>query len=129
MKIPIFITDIDVEEFFDKLGQKLITTSCTGRIERAFMCLGGDLKEFLTTLDGVHDVLKYQESDHDDDQECEAFIYTATNEDNLQLDFMTDRPAVAFLLVGSLKAIARILYSTDADISVTHDGHDRRHFR
>lgn len=124
-----FVSDIDVEEFFDKLGQELIISSCSGRMERAFVCLGGDLKEFLTTLDGVHDVLKYQENGQEVDQECEAFICTATNEDNLQLDFTTDRPAVAFLLVGSLKAIANILYSTTTEINVTYNGQDQRHFR
>lgn len=93
------------------------------------MCLGGDLKEFLTTLDGVHDVLKYQENGQEADQESEAFICTATNEENLQLDFTTERPAVAFLLVGSLKGIARILYSTEAEINVIHNSQDQRHFR
>lgn len=125
----ILFSEIDLKEFFDKLGQELITSSCTGRMERAFMCLGGDLKEFLTTLDGVHDVLKYQKNGQETDQECEAFICTATNDENLQLDFTTDRPAVAFLLVGSLKAIARILYSTEAEITVTHSDQDQRHFR
>lgn len=52
-------------EFFDKLGQELINTCCLDRMERAFKCLGGDLKEFLTTLDGVHDVLKYQQNVND----------------------------------------------------------------
>lgn len=121
--------DIDVEEFFDKLGQELITSSCSDRMERAFICLGGDLKEFLTTLDGVHDVLKYQENGQETDQESDAFICTGTNEGKLQLDFTTERPAVAFLLVGSLKGIARILYSTEAEINVTHNGQDQRHFR
>lgn len=125
----ISLTDIDVEDFFDKLGQELITSSCSDRMERAFMCLGGDLKEFLTTLDGVHDVLKYQENGQETEQECEAFICTATKEENLQLDFTTDRPAVAFLLVGSLKAIARILYDTEVEINVIHNGRDQRHFR
>lgn len=100
-----------------------------GRMERAFICLGGDLKEFLTTLDGVHDVLKYQENGQEADQECEAFICTTTNDENLQLDFTTDRPAVAFLLVGSLKAIATILYSTQVEITVTQSDQDQKHFR
>nr|XP_023017646.1 head-specific guanylate cyclase [Leptinotarsa decemlineata] len=121
----------DVEEtiFFDKLGQELIASSCSGRMERAFMCLGGDLKEFLTTLDGVHDVLKYQEIGHEGEHESEAFVCTASGEGNLQLDFTTDRPAVAFLLVGSLKAIARILYSTEAEVTIAQNGADERQFR
>ncbi|KAG5889196.1 hypothetical protein JTB14_000621 [Gonioctena quinquepunctata] len=121
--------DIDETIFFDNLGQELIANSCTGRMERAFMCLGGDLKEFLTTLDGVHDVLKYQEIGHEGEHESEAFVCTATSEENLQLDFTTDRPAVAFLLVGSLKAIARILYSTEAEVNIAQNGVDRRQFR
>ncbi|CAH0560351.1 unnamed protein product, partial [Brassicogethes aeneus] len=120
-------TSIDKEEFLDKLGQELIGTSCTGRMEGAFRCLGGNLKEFLATLDGVHDVLKYQES-QTDEQETEAFSCTATSYDNLQLDFTTEREAVAYLLAGSLKAIAKILYNTDAEITVTQSEEDSIHY-
>ncbi|RZC41411.1 head-specific guanylate cyclase, partial [Asbolus verrucosus] len=119
--------DIDEFDFLDKLGQELIATSCTGRLERAFMCLGGDLKEFLTTLDGVHDVLKYQEDAHEVDHEAEAFICT-TNDECLQLDFTTERPSVAYLLVGSLKSIARVLYNTRAEVGVTQSTQDSRNF-
>ncbi|XP_063902714.1 head-specific guanylate cyclase [Zophobas morio] len=116
--------DIDEFDFLDKLGQELISTTCSGRLERAFKCLGGDLKEFLTTLDGVHDVLKYQE---EVEHENEAFICT-TSDDCLQLDFTTERPAVAYLLVGSLKSIARILYNTRAEVEVTQSKQDSRNF-
>lgn len=92
------------------------------------MCLGGNLKDFLTTLDGVHDVLKYQEDTHEIDGESEAFICT-TLADHLQLDFTTERPALAYLLVGSLKAIARLLYNTVAEVSVAPTSHDARNFR
>ncbi|KAJ8927132.1 hypothetical protein NQ314_020405, partial [Rhamnusium bicolor] len=112
-----------------KLGQELFVTSCTGRMERAFMCLGGDLKEFLTTLDGVHDVLKYQENVQEGVHESEAFICTASNDKNLQLDFMTDKASIAFLLVGILKAIAIILYYTEVNVTVTQNNEDVRHFR
>lgn len=43
------------------LGEELITSCCTGIIERAFRCLGTELQEFLGSLDGVYDVLKLQE--------------------------------------------------------------------
>lgn len=98
-------------------------------MERAFICLGGDLKEFLMTLDGVHDVLKYQENGQETQEDCETFLCTSTNDENLQLDFTTDRPAVAFLLAGSLKAIATILYYTQTEIMVTQGVQDQRHFR
>ncbi|XP_068907117.1 head-specific guanylate cyclase [Tenebrio molitor] len=116
--------EIDEVDFLDRLGQELISTTCTGRVERAFKCLGGDLKEFLTTLDGVHDVLKSQE---EVDREGEAFICTTT-ESHLRLDFTTERPAVAYLLVGSLKSLARILYDTRAEVEVAQSGHDSRNF-
>lgn len=91
------------------------------------MCLGGDLKEFLTTLDGVHDVLKYQENADEVDHEA-AFICT-TCDSCIQLDFSTDRPAVAYLLVGSLRALAERLYSTQVEIEVAKDEQDVRNFR
>lgn len=120
-------TDLDEEDFLDKLGEELISTSCNGCIERAFKCLGGDLREFLTTLDGVHDVLKYQEDAEEVDHEA-AFICT-TCRDHILLDFTTERPAVAYLLVGSLKALARTLYQTKVEITVSHHSEDPRNFR
>lgn len=119
--------DIDVQEFLDKLGQKLIETSCTGRIERAFRCLGADLREFLTTLDGVHDVLQYQDQDGNIDHHA-AFVCT-TNSSTLELHFTTERPPVAYLLVGSLKAIAKTLYNTDSVVQIEQGDGDSKHFR
>lgn len=121
--------DINVEEFFDKLGQQLITSSCTGRLERAFRCLGGDLREFLTTLDGVHDVLQHQLDPADETDHEAAFVCNTSADGGLELHFTTERPAVAFLLVGSLKAIAKKLYDTNTSIQVEQTANDPRHFR
>lgn len=121
------VLETDEADFLNKLGQELIATSCNGCLERAFMCLGGDLKEFLATLDGVHDVLKYQEDADETDHEA-AFICT-TCEDCILLDFTTERPAVAYLLVGSLKALAMLLYKTEIDVAISHDTEDERNFR
>ncbi|KAK9872198.1 hypothetical protein WA026_016252 [Henosepilachna vigintioctopunctata] len=118
----------DEKEFFAKLGRELIRTSCTGCMEKAFRCLGGDLKEFLTTLDGVHDVLKYQENSQGQySHESEAFICTLSD-DTLQLDFSTDRSAIAYLLVGSLKEIAELLYETETEIEFKRNPYDERTF-
>ncbi|KAJ9583147.1 hypothetical protein L9F63_022509, partial [Diploptera punctata] len=113
--------DVCTEEFFEKLGQELIETTCMKRLqERAFRCLGGNLKEFLTTLDGVHDVLQGEEG--------ASFVCNTAPDGHLDLLFATDRPAVALLLRGSLKAIARRFYRNDAAITVQTDdqpGHYR----
>ena len=37
-------------------------------------------------------------------------------EEQLQLLFSTQRPAAAYLLVGAIRAIAKQLYATEADI-------------
>ncbi|KAF5285335.1 hypothetical protein FQA39_LY04434 [Lamprigera yunnana] len=119
--------DLDEKQFLDKLGQELIKTSCTEILERALLCLGGDLKEFLTTLDGVHDVLQHQQVAEETEHEA-VFVCTICN-DHLQLDFTTERQAVAYLLVGSLKAIAKKLYSTEAEITIIQSNQDSRDFR
>lgn len=106
----------------------MITISCIGRIERAFKGLGGNLKEFLATLDGVHDVLKHQQQIADEEDQESGFICTSC-EDHLQLDFTTERPAVAYLLVGSLKALSQILYSTIISVEIKRNGDDSRCFR
>ena len=46
------------------MGAALIRDACSeagSRKKRALHCLGNDLSEFLTTLDGVHDVLQQGE--------------------------------------------------------------------
>lgn len=92
------------------LGEELITTCCSGIIERAFRSLGADFQEFLGALDGVHDVLKLQdEGDTDTDFICA---------DEGELIFTTERPVIAWLLLGSLKALTRILYDVNASIVI-----------
>lgn len=118
------LSGVSAEEFLDSLGQELIVTTCKKRLqERAFRCLGGNLQEFLTTLDGVHDVLQGEV-----EPERASFVCTAGPGGRLDLLFATERPAVALLLLGSLKAIANRFYSADATISVSDDdepGHYR----
>lgn len=123
------VLDVDEIEFLDKLGQELVVTTCTGRLKAAFMCLGSNLKEFLTTLDGVHDVLKSKEISQDEDQQLETFVCTYTTEKYIQLDFTTDRISMSFLMVGILKAVASILYSTEVNVAVTQSRQDGRSFR
>ncbi|XP_018573701.1 head-specific guanylate cyclase-like, partial [Anoplophora glabripennis] len=122
-------SDVNEIEFLDRLGQELIVTTCTGRLEAAFMCLGSNLKEFLTTLDGVHDVLKSKDINQEEDQQIETFVCTYTSEKYIQLDFTTDKISMSFLMVGILKAVAKILYSTDVDVAVTQSRKDGRSFR
>lgn len=92
------------------LGEELITTCCTGIIERAFRSLGANLQEFLGALEGVHDVLKLQE----DGQTDTDFICA----DEGELIFTSERPVIAWLLLGSLKALTRILYDLDTTITI-----------
>lgn len=88
----------------------MITTCCTGIIERAFQCLGGDLQEFLSSLDGVYDVLKLQEEDISDT----GFVCAGEGE----LIFTSERPVIAWLLLGSLKALTKQLYDIDVSIVI-----------
>lgn len=92
------------------LGEELITTCCTGIVERAFRSLGVDLQEFLGALEGVHDVLKLQEDGSTDTD----FICA----DEGELIFTSERPVIAWLLLGSLKALTRILYDVDTSIVI-----------
>lgn len=110
--------------FFDQLGQQLIYTACVGLLERAFRCLGNDLTAFLTTLDGVNDVVQHQSG-----SEAEAeFVCIATPE-AIELHFTTDHPSVAYLLVGSLKGIARQFYNDDAKVQILPDPYSNKFFR
>lgn len=91
------------------LGEELIKTCCTGLVERAFGSLGVDLQEFLGALDSVHDVLK-----QDDELSDTEFICAGDGE----LIFTTERPVIAWILLGSLKALTRVLYDIDATVVI-----------
>lgn len=104
------LVESSASEILVLLGEELIATCCSGIVERAFRSLGADLQEFLGALEGVHDVLKLQE----DGQTDTDFICA----DEGELIFTTERPVIAWLLLGSLKALTRILYDIDASIVI-----------
>lgn len=116
--------DIDANDFLDNLGQNVIATACVGLLERAFRCLGNDLMAFLTTLDGVNDVVQHQSGS---DNEAE-FVCIATP-GALELHFTTDHPSIAYLLVGSLKGIARQFYNDKTDVYILPDPYNIKFFR
>ncbi|XP_055616561.1 head-specific guanylate cyclase [Toxorhynchites rutilus septentrionalis] len=92
------------------LGEELIHTSCVGLIERAFKCLGSNLQEFLGSLDGVYDVLKLQEEDISDT----GFVCASEGE----LIFTSERPVLAWLLLGCLQALSRLLFHYSPQIDM-----------
>lgn len=108
----------------DYLGQELISTACVGLLERAFRCLGNDLKAFLTTLDGVNDVVQHQSGTN-----TEAEFVCIATPDAVELHFTTDHPSIAYLLVGSLKGIARQFYNDKADVYILPDPYNTKFFR
>ncbi|XP_014204807.1 head-specific guanylate cyclase [Copidosoma floridanum] len=116
--------DIDANDFLDRLGQEVICTSSEGLLERAFHSLGNDLAAFLTTLDGVNDVIQHQSGS---DNEAE-FVCIATP-GALELHFTTDHPSIAYLLVGSLKGVARQFYNDKADVYILPDPYNTKFFR
>lgn len=113
-----------MNSFLDELGQELIATACVGILERAFRCLGDDLSAFLTTLDGVNDVVQHQSG-----SENEAEFVCTSCRGALELHFTTEHPAVAYLLVGSLKGIARQFYNDKADVYILPDPYNTKFFR
>ncbi|XP_060806332.1 head-specific guanylate cyclase [Amyelois transitella] len=124
---------VNTTDFMAKLGEYLILTAFSHncRLERAFKCLGTNLTEFLTTLDSVHDVLHDQDDAlRDDTLEYEAaFVCTTSQEGKIELHLTTESEPVAYLLVGSLKKIAMMLYDTQTNIRLTSYTNDPRRFR
>lgn len=114
-------TEASASEILVLLGEELITSCCSGIIERAFRCLGGDLQEFLSSLDGVYDVLKLQEEDVTDT----GFVCAGEGE----LIFTSERPVIAWLLLGSLKALTKILYGIDVSITIEPVEGDFKRYR
>nr|XP_018895939.1 PREDICTED: head-specific guanylate cyclase [Bemisia tabaci] len=121
----------DVRTVLGALGERLIS-GCEVHTQRGLRSLGSNLQSFLITLDGVHDVVQGQLRTHNSPstQAVSGFVCTlGSKPDELDLVFTTDRPAVAFLLAGSLKAIALQLYNTQATITLTSILQDLNHYR
>lgn len=106
----LFILEQSISDILIQLGKELIVTCCSGLIKSAFQCLGTNLQEFLCSLDGVYDVLKLQEEDSSDT----GFIYAGEGE----LIFISERPVIAWLLLGSLEALSRLLYDIEPKIEM-----------
>uniref|UniRef100_A0A1I8N3V3 guanylate cyclase n=1 Tax=Musca domestica TaxID=7370 RepID=A0A1I8N3V3_MUSDO len=121
-EILLEMDESSASEILVLLGEELITSCCTGIIERAFRCLGTELQEFLGSLDGVYDVLKFQE---DDDSSDTGFVCAGDGE----LIFTSERPVIAWLLLGSLKALTRILFNVQVNIKIEPVEGDNRRYR
>ncbi|KXJ79976.1 hypothetical protein RP20_CCG026898 [Aedes albopictus] len=104
------IDESSASEILVLLGNELIHTACVGIIERAFKCLGSNLQEFLGSLDGVYDVLKLQEEDISDT----GFVCAGEGE----LIFTSERPVLAWLLLGCLQALSRLLFHYEPPIEM-----------
>lgn len=92
------------------LGEELVDTACHGIIEKAFLCLGGNMKELISSLDGVYDVLKLQEEDVTDT----GFVCASENE----LIFTSDRLTVAYVLLGILQKLSKKVYGENCTITM-----------
>lgn len=65
---PNFTDDTsDTNVLLEQLGSVLIWECTDERLIRAFKSLGGTFHDFLTTLDGVHDVIQSQEEEKEED--------------------------------------------------------------
>ncbi|XP_037947861.1 head-specific guanylate cyclase-like [Teleopsis dalmanni] len=120
-EILLEMDESSASEILVLLGEELISSCCTGIIERAFRCLGTDLQEFLGSLDGVYDVLKLQEEDVTDT----GFVCAGDGE----LIFTSERPVIAWLLLGSLKALTKMLYNVQVNIKIEPVESDARRYR
>lgn len=96
------------------IGQELISLNFHGLMERAFRCLGTDLQELLESLNSVYDVLK------DDTADDTGFICAAEGE----LIFISERPIIAWLLLGALQVLTKSLFHFEADIQMVPDEQD-----
>lgn len=115
------LTEAASTDILIQLGKELISVSCVGLIKSAFQCLGADLQEFLGSLDGVYDVLKLQEEDLSDT----GFICAGEGE----LIFITERPVIAWLLLGSLKALCKTLYNAEPKIEMEPTDGEAQQYR
>lgn len=74
--------------------------------------------------------LKQDDAQKDESIEYEAaFVCTTSKEDKIELHLTTESEPVAYLLVGSLRTIARRLYETQTDIRLMSYTNDPRRFR
>lgn len=96
------------------IGEELISQNFNGLMERAFRCLGTDLQELLESLNSVYDVLK------DDTSDDTGFICAAEGE----LIFTSERPIIAWLLLGALRVLTKLLFHFEVELQMVPDEKD-----
>lgn len=72
-------------------------------------------------MDGVYDVLKLKDEDDTDT----GFVCAGEGE----LIFTSERPVIAWLLLGSMKALTKMLYNVDVSIVIEPVEGDPRRYR
>ncbi|XP_029343407.1 head-specific guanylate cyclase [Acyrthosiphon pisum] len=111
----------DGAKVIEAVGATLIQECRDDRQIRALKSLGGNLYHFLTTLDGVHDVLQMG-----DDKEASSTLTCRPGDEPgvLDLTLRTSRQdgiRVAHLLTGTLSGVATRFYGSRPDIRLgTH---------
>jgi len=122
--------EVDGNQFLREVGSTLVAQACGGgsRLERAMRCLGGNLLDFLTTLDGVHDVLRQggagggAPGDVGEAGSDEPAFVCARLGNRVALTFnCSRRPVAGKLLPGALSCVADRLYGTPADIRLEEE--------
>lgn len=104
------------------IGEELINLNFQGLMERAFRSLGTNIQELLESLNSVYDVLKLQDDGSSDET---GFVCSGEGE----LIFTSERPIIAWLLLGSLKAVTRQLYGIEIEISMAPEPDDVNRYR
>ncbi|XP_050538427.1 head-specific guanylate cyclase isoform X1 [Daktulosphaira vitifoliae] len=111
----------DGTKVIEAIGTKVIQDCSDDRLIRALKSLGGNLYHFLTTLDGVQDVLQL------DDGKKASSDFTCRPSDEpgvLDLNLRTSRSdgkCVAHLLAGTLSGVATRFYGSRPDVELgTH---------
>ncbi|XP_050440363.1 head-specific guanylate cyclase [Adelges cooleyi] len=105
----------------EAVGATLIRECTDDRLIRALKSLGGNLYHFLTTLDGVQDVLQL-----DDAQESSSHFTCRPGDEPGVLDLnlrtsRSDGKCVAHLLAGTLSGVATRFYGSRPDVKLgTH---------
>ena len=120
MKLPIlinfyYISGVKRNELMEQFGKKFFEHCNSSGWKKILPCLGGNLKDFLSGLDNLHEQLLVR---YPGMQAPSFRVDSKQGSDVLTVFYYSIRDGLRYMVVGMIKAAAKQLYQSEVDVVI-----------
>ena len=116
------VLGIKRNELMEQFGAKFFEHCHSSGWKKILPCLGGNLKDFLSGLDNLHEQLLVR---YPGMQAPSFRVETKQGSDVLTVFYYSIRDGLHYMVVGMIKAAAKQLYQSDVDVTIDcYDGEE-----